>query len=344
MSPGITFRCTCEHCGAIFFGPDRKATACLKCAKRYRLRVETQPRSTSEPEDDLFAAALAAPTSGAGASRRRRELSAEDEEALAARRSDARARSRGSSVPERAPAAAPSPRATELTDALREEIRKALAEYEGREDVPLRRVHAEVAEKVGASRSLVARVVAETRAPAAALDDDLRGEIVSRYREFVRRMERPAAGRRTTIARDLGIGRQQVVGVVREWAAMQPSITDLSREALFRIERAYNEAVDRGEPFEGLAGRIAQDLGFTEWQVERWLDVLHDGDFRDVEEVPPDQYEAVVAAYQEYLQGDGPPPRSLHVIVGERLGLTPRQVHKVLVEYRLDRRRAAFGF
>ena len=120
--------------------------------------------------------------------------------------------------------------------------------------------------------------------------------------------------------------------MVREWGASQPMVTDLSREELFRIECAYCSALEAGEPYDGLARRIASSLGFTDWQVERWIDMLHDGDFSEVEEPTDEQKEMVIAAYQEYLQGDGPPPKSLHVVLGERFGLAPRQIHKTLVE------------
>ncbi len=338
MSPGITFRCTCEHCGAIFFGPDRKASACMKCAKRYRLRVEPAPRQTTEPEDDLFAAALSATASEAPP---RREPPAKSTGAAAS----PPAAARRAATPPRPPASPPRPpRATELTEEKREEVLRAYEAYEGRDEVPLRRIHADIAERTNLARALVASVIASVRTPPASLTDEQREMVIARYREYVRTMARPQGGRRATIARDLNLGRQQVVTAVREWASTQPSITDLSRDDLFRIERAYCAAAAAGAPLEGLAARIAQELGYSEWQVERWMDMLHDGDFSDVEEPSADQREAVISAYHEYLGGDGPPAKSLHVVLGDRFGLAPRQVHKILMEYRLDLRRVAFGF
>lgn len=344
MSPGITFRCTCEHCGAIFFSPDRKATACMKCAKRHRIRVESAARPAPEPDDDLFAAALSAGAAVGEAPPRRPSASSHRP---ASGTAPGAVQTPGSAhrAPARVqPPATRSPRATELTDEKRAEVLRAYEAYEGRDEVPLRRIHAEIAEKTNLARALVASVIAEVRTPPAALDDDQREAIIARYREYVRTMARPPAGRRATIARDLNVSRQQVVTVVREWASTQPSITDLSRTDLFRIERAYCTAAAAQAPFEGLAARIAQELGYTEWQVERWIDMLHDGDFSDVEEPSPDQREAVISAYHEYLAGDGPPSKSLHLVLGDRFGLTPRQVHKTLVEYRLDLRQTAFGF
>lgn len=352
MSSGITFRCTCEHCGAIFFGPDRKASACVKCAKRYRLRVETPTPAAptmADPDDELFASALAATTStktaSAGAPPRRRP-EAPKSETTGAPRTTGAASPRPHTPPSSGsrPPAARTPRATELTEELRATILSHYAEWEGRDDIPLRRVHAEIADKVNAARSLVASVLAEVRTPQVALTEEQRQAAVERYRDYVRRMERPAAGRRTSISRELGIGRQQVVTAVREWAAGQPSITDLSREELFRIERAFFQYADGSIPIAEISQRVAEELGYSEWQVERWIDVLHDGEFRDIEEIAPDQREAVIAAYLEYLQGDGPPPRSLHMVMGERFGLHPRQVHKVLVDYRLACRLETFGF
>ncbi len=348
MSPGITFRCTCEYCGTIFFGPDRKANACLKCAKRHRIRVEAPPRPQAETDDDLFAAALTSPGPARPGPARpappRPTPSAPP--AAPARPAPfaapaAPAPSAAAPAPPRRPAR--QPRTTELTDEKRAEILQAYETYDVQEDVPLRRIHAEVAEKTHVARAVVARVIAEVRAPQTGLSEAQRDAIIAQYREFVRQMARPQGGRRSTIARDLALPRQQVVHVVREWAAAQPSITDMSRGDLFRVERALATTGD-GEPYDGLARRIAAALGFTEWQVERWMDMLHDGDFTDVEDAPADQRDAVLAAYQEYLLGDGPPPKSLHIVLGEHFGLTPRQVHKILVEYRLNRRQQKFGF
>ncbi len=343
MSPGVTFRCTCEHCGAIFFGPDRKATACIKCAKRHKIRTEL-PRQTADLDDDPFAAALisADPRPSRGSHRRAAAVPRGSSDAVVASRSAAPP---GRTVTAHADASPMrGPRATELTEERRAQILSAYQEYEGRDETPLRRIHAEIAEKTNLARALVARVIAEVRTPPAALTEEQRESIIARYREYVRTMARPATGRRATIAREMGLSRQQVVTVVREWGASQPTVTDLSREELFRIECAYCSALEAGEPYDGLARRIASKLGFTEWQVERWIDMLHDGDFSDVDDPTDEQKEMVISAYQEYLQGDGPPPKSLHVVLGERFGLVPRQIHKTLVEYRLDRRREAFGF
>lgn len=344
MSPGITFRCTCDHCGTIFFSPDRKANACPKCAKRHRLRLESPPQQASEEENDLLAAALSSAVSTDRAPIRRRSVAPRSASATVSLSSSHPTADSPAAPAAASPLVGRGPRSAEPTEENRAAILRAYAEYEGRNDVPLRRLHAEIAEKTNLARSLVAQVLSEVRTVSPTVTEEQRLEIIARYRDFVRRMERPPEGRRTAIAHALNLSRHQVVAVVREWASSQPSITDMTREDLFRVERAFFQASDGTLPLEEVSRRIASELGYTEWQVERWIDLLHDGDFRDVEEVAPDQEQATIAAYIEYLQGDSPPPRSLHVTLAERFGLSPRQVHKVLVEYRRKRRKEIFGF
>lgn len=316
MSPGVTFRCTCENCGTVFFGPQRGATACPKCAKRYRLR-EAPPKAAAKTGDDMFAPARpTAPPRSRPADRHKAPA-----HPIAPRR----------------------PRITTLDEELRNAILQAYAAFEGK-DVPLRILHAEIAARTNTTRALVAQVINAANSAAMALTPEQRERVIVRYQEFVTHMIRPHGGRRSTIARELGLSRQQVILTVREWTEGQPAVRDLSRADLLRIERAYWDVLASATSFEGLAARLAAALGYTEWQVSRWLDLIHDGDFSTVTAPTAEQSAAVIAAYQEYLQVVAPPEQSLHVLLGERFSLDPKQVHKVLLEYRLETRRRAFGF
>jgi hypothetical protein len=87
-----------------------------------------------------------------------------------------------------------------------------------------------------------------------------------------------------------------------------------------------------------LPSKIAEELGFvSRWQVLRWLDVLHD-DQRAFSNVPDPSAEAqqqILEAYIAYLASPAPPEHGLHYsIAGKIAKVSPRQVHKVLQEFR----------
>jgi len=71
--------------------------------------------------------------------------------------------------------------------------------------------------------------------------------------------------------------------------------------------------------------------------VLRWLDVLHDDErvFSNVPEPTQEIQDEIVQAYIEYLNSDSPPEHGLHyTIAGKIAKVTPRQVHKILQNYR----------
>ena len=87
-----------------------------------------------------------------------------------------------------------------------------------------------------------------------------------------------------------------------------------------------------------LPDRIAESLGYvTRWQVLRWLDVLHDDQraFANVPDPAPEAQQQILDAYAEYLGLPSPPEHGLHYSIAGRIAkVSPRQVHKVLQNYR----------
>jgi hypothetical protein len=195
---------------------------------------------------------------------------------------------------------------------------------------------------------MVAQVVQELSARRAKLTAEAKGEAARLYREYVETHTRPEAGRRRAIALALGAPIKEVVLAVREWARRQEADSPnprLSRTHLFQIEKAYfRELAAARYSLDEFPQRIADELGFANrWQVLRWIDVLHDdpSSFDAVPDPPDHARQAVIAAYEAYLAAEAPPEAGLHATIAAKVGdLKARQVHKVLQEYRHQRRAA----
>jgi hypothetical protein len=170
------------------------------------------------------------------------------------------------------------------------------------------------------------------------LTEDQEEEIIKRYREYVEGMERPPQGRRKAIGEDMGLPRRAVVLVVRKWNQGQPQAEHLSREERFLMEKTYFSLLDRESSLSRIKGRIAREMGLTDWQVCRYLDVLHDGEdrLREIPDVSPEERTAVLSEYQAYLSAPGPPGPPLHALIAERTGVSSKRVHKVLLAHRLS--------
>ncbi|MFQ3640926.1 MAG: hypothetical protein SNJ62_13070, partial [Chloracidobacterium sp.] len=159
--------------------------------------------------------------------------------------------------------------------------------------------------------------------------------------------QRPPGGRRRFIAQQLGVSLDSVVLVIRQWAQSQYEQSPTpkpTRQQLFLIEKAFcRHLSESDESYEELPEAIAHELSFvTPYQVLRWIDVLYDDSKfpPDLPEVTPQQQAAILAEYQNYLNQDAPPERALHTTIAEKVGgVTPRQVHKVLYDYRVELRR-----
>jgi hypothetical protein len=155
------------------------------------------------------------------------------------------------------------------------------------------------------------------------------------YRRMVASGERPPEGRRKTIAREMGVPYALVSEVVKNY---------LHRERLrrtnFEIEKIYWREIRAGEDdAQVIAERAAAELHLEPGRVWWWLEKLHE--WRKALDAEPDvgeaQRAAILALYQEYLNREEPPDKGLHYLISETVGgITPRQVHKVLLQYRLS--------
>jgi hypothetical protein len=122
-------------------------------------------------------------------------------------------------------------------------------------------------------------------------------------------------------------------------------LNELPREERFLIEKSYFSGLERKNSFSEIKEQIIQETGLNAWTVSRYLDLLHDGErkLRNVSTVSPEQEEAILFEYQNYLSGSGPPVPTLHSLIAERTSVTPKQVYKVLLSYRLGRFRERFS-
>ena len=164
-------------------------------------------------------------------------------------------------------------------------------------------------------------------------------EIVERYQIYVQGMERPQNGRRRTIAVAMGLPYRTVVLALRQWNQQQAQSKELTREERFSVEKAYFNYLERKNSFKEIKEQITQETGLSAWEVSRYLDILHDGEekLRNISNVSLEQETAILAEYQKYLTDSGLPSSFLHPLIAERTGVTPKQVHKVLLSYRLSR-------
>jgi hypothetical protein len=229
---------------------------------------------------------------------------------------------------------------------LTPEIRNRIVEIYDKEysgnPVPTRDVHSQIANKLWLKRQLVADVLKELSQAKAEITPEQRSKAIEMYRRFVESGHRPEGGRRRAISVALNIPYKQVVKFIREWSLAEyeksptPSPT---RQHLFEIEKLYWDELKRGRyRLTELPVRIAETLGYvTQWQVLRWLDVLHDDEraFANVPEPAPEIQQQILDAYKEYLDSPSPPEQGLHYsIAGKIAKVSPRQVHKVLQSYR----------
>jgi hypothetical protein len=161
-------------------------------------------------------------------------------------------------------------------------------------------------------------------------------EIIARYQAYVQIMERPARGRRKTIAAEMGIPHRAVVLALRSWNQSQGR--DLNREERFSVEKTYFSFMENENSFSQLKDRICRETGLDPWSVSRYLDILHDGEdkLKVVPDVSLEQRTAILAEYKNYLNGFAPPDPFLHPMIAEKTGVDPKQVYKILLTYRLN--------
>jgi hypothetical protein len=307
---GMKFRRTCSVCNATFFSPDRKAAYCLKCMKKRVVKhVPAEAKAIAE-------VARVAPRPF---------------------------------IPSR-PSFDEPPRERPLREpkigALTPELRRRIVEiYEAEYaagPVQTREMHAQIATKLWLKRQLVADVIREITQSRVTLTDELKVRAIEMYQRFVESGHRPEGGRRRAISSALGLPYKQVMKVIREWsmAEYEKSPTpNPSRQQLFEMEKVYWDELNRGRyRLTELPSKIAEELGFvSRWQVLRWLDVLHDDQraFSNVPDPSPEAQQQILDEYIEYLKSPAPPEHGLHYsIAGKIAKVSPRQVHKVLQDFR----------
>ena len=306
----MKFRRTCSVCNATFFSPDRKAAYCIKCTKKRVVKhVPSEAKVTAQ------------------ATR------------VAPRQFTATRPPLGEAAKHRPPRVA---KIGTLTSELRRRIIEIYEEEYAEGPVQTREMHAQIANKLWLKRQLVAEVIREITQSRVALTDELKKRAIEMYQRFVESGHRPEGGRRRAISSALGLPYKQVMKIIREWSMAeyeQSPTPNPSRQQLFEIEKMYWDELNlRRHRLTELPTRIAEELGYvSRWQVLRWLDVLHD-DQRAFENVPDPATEAqqqIVDAYVEYLRSPSPPEHGLHYsIAGQIPKVSPRQVHKVLQNYR----------
>jgi hypothetical protein len=307
---GMKFRRTCSVCNATFFSPDRKAAYCLKCMKKRVVKhVPSETRAVAEVSR------------------------------VAARPSTPPERSFGEAPKERPLRA---PKTGTLTPELRRRIIEIYeAEFAG-QPIQAREVHAQIATKLWLKRQLVADVIRETTQSRSVLTDELKARAIEMYQRFVESGHRPEGGRRRAISSALGLPYKQVMKIIREWAMAEyekSPTPNPNRQQLFEMEKIYwDELNQRRYRLTELPAKIAENLGYvSRWQVLRWLDVLHDDQraFANVPDPPPEAQQQILDAYLEYLKSPSPPEHGLHYSIASQIAkVSPRQVHKILQDYR----------
>ena len=229
-----------------------------------------------------------------------------------------------------------------LTPELRQRILECFEQEFADKPVRMREVNAIIAEKLWIKRKLVADVLRDISQTKVLVTPELKTRAIEMYQRFVENGHRPEGGRRRAISSAFGVPYKQVMNLIREWSLAEygkSPTPNPTRLQLFEVEKTYwREMSSREHRLTELPDRIADELGFvTRWQVLRWLDVLHDDErvFSNVPEPPEDVQDQIVEAYVEYLQSDSPPEHGLHYTIAGKIGkVTPRQVHKILQNYR----------
>ncbi|MGE0128167.1 MAG: hypothetical protein AB7U82_08805 [Blastocatellales bacterium] len=312
----MKFRLQCSGCGATFFAPDRKARYCPKCVKKRAAKtgaVETK-REDARPSAKNFGA--------------RPERAANKEP-----------------KPKKEPVNR-TPKITELTPELREQVGQIYQEQFAGSEAPLDQIVSQISDKTWVARKAVRSVINKILHPDVPITPELKERIAEMYKGYVERSERPARGRRRSIADATGVPLGQVMKIVFDWSLSQYNQSptpELSRQQRFEAEKIYWDEMDKQRHrYDELSERIAERLGFSNaYQIRRLLDMLHDDRNRHdkIADPPPEAEQQIIEAYKQYLAASQPPEKGLHSTIANQIGgVSARQVHKVLQRYRYQRR------
>ncbi|HKQ76438.1 MAG TPA: hypothetical protein VJ810_22275 [Blastocatellia bacterium] len=318
---GMKFRLQCAGCGATFFAPDRKSRRCPKCLKKGVLKKgAVAPKLGSEgPPAGRF-----------------------DSKPVRAAAKDS---PRGEPKPNEGKRPT-LPKAAALTPDLSEQIAQIYREQFAGGATPADEIIAQISDRVWLQRKIVSQVIYRLIHPSVTITPELKERIIGMYKGYVERSERPAGGRRRTIAVALSVPLHQVRNIVYEWSQSQYAQSptpELSRDQLFEIEKEYWNEIERARyRYSELPAKIAEQVGYaTAYQVSRWLDMLHDDQckFDNITDASPEAERQILEAYMQYLASPKPPERGLHGSIASQVdGVNGRQVHKVLQRYRYQRR------
>jgi hypothetical protein len=317
----MKFRLQCSSCGTVFFATDRKARYCQKCIKKRPAKTAAVPAptvsKTTAPPARPPARLIAKATRVAGAAVKTHK------------------------EPERKPA-----KAVEPTPELIARIEKIYREeFEGKELLRSEIVK-QISDRVWLKRTVVSGLIQKLEQPEIELTSEMKAQIIELYEGYVRKGERPENGRRKTISLTLNIPYHQVKDVVYRWSLSQYEMSptpELSRDQKFDMEKIYwNELKQNRYRLNELPEKIAEQAGFaTSYQVSRWLDMLYDDDrkFEHIEDPSDEIVQRIREGYLQYLSASKPPELGLHTTIAQQIGgITPRQVHKVLQQFRKELR------
>jgi hypothetical protein len=313
---GTKFRLSCASCGATFFSPDRRARYCPKCAKKKGLSPAGAQAPSGRPEG--------AAASNAGSRRPLLPLQSEKKPAPKPK------------APLRPP------KTKEPTPEQRERIEQFYNEHCLNKEFVWKEVIAKLSDEMWLARGAVAAVMDKLRRRKADVAPETKARIIEMYKGYVERGERPAGGRRKTIAASVGVPYVQVRDIVYEYSTTrfnESPTPQPTREQHFQLEKLFYAEVDKARyRWTELAEKLAEQSGlFNIWQVARWMDMLFDDEkeFANQPDVSPAIRQKILEAYQQYLDAPQPPEQGLHSTIAGQIGdITPKQVHKVLQQYR----------
>jgi len=329
MSPGMKFRRSCNSCNTTFFAEDRKAPYCPKCAKKKAAVPIEAPKPINKPssfpatnQDKPFVKPNSTSTTKQSFSVQKKFIK-----------------------PKSKPRLARQPKTGILTDELREKIIAAYHQYKITIDSP-KKLHSQISQELWVKPKLVADTITQLRKQEKAsqehcsLSEKDRERVLELYLKLINENIRPVEGRRNHIANQLSLPHQEVILAVREWS--NQIMGQLSREQLFLIEKEYWDIItnENNHRFSDLPKVISERLKFaSHQQVFRWLDQLHDNTkLIKVPDLPLEQQQQLIEAYQQYLSQSTPPEKALHTTLSKVFGVKPLQVHKTLCDYRCQKK------
>jgi hypothetical protein len=312
---GMKFRIQCAGCNTTFFAPDRKTRLCPKCLKKRPVKtmetVRKAPKKAPVPQ--------AAPKNTAPAARLQKQNQGEKKFVA---------------------------KSHELTPELRSQIEQIYREQYTVQQSEWNELVANISDKVWVHRKIVSAVLHQIVYPKVVVTPEIEAQIIEQYRGYIERGERPQKGRRRTIGKEFGLPFHQVRDIVFAWTQSQYAKSptpELTREHRFSIEKLYWEELSKQQyALEEMPAVIAEKLGFASaFQIRRWLDSLNDDDakFLNVPELSDEIKQKIINEYRHYLSASVPPERSLHSTIAAQVGgITARQVHKTLNQFRREQR------